>query len=106
MKLLLLIFFMVSLNCFGQYKEKWIAMPGYSLFQLYNYGGKDFKKSNRKISILSITSHSWPDGRQATTIYLEANQNEGKWLFKCIDYFNKDMEETGQMCYELRSRER
>lgn len=83
-------------------KETWVPIPGYSLWELYTYGGIDQKEIKRETKIVSSSGLSWPDGRQALITYVEVIQGKQKWLYRCVDSTNKDFQSTGQLCYELR----
>ncbi len=88
------------------YAGEWKLLPGYSLYDLY-YGSKfseirKILKDQRTTEIKGTSGLSWADGRQASIIHFETEQSGKKWLYKCVDYFNKDMQQTGQECYELR----
>jgi hypothetical protein len=52
--------------------------------------------------VVGASGHSWSDGRQATFTFYDVKGDKNKWLFKCVDYFDKDMQSTGSICYELR----
>jgi hypothetical protein len=88
------------------YAGEWKLLIGYSLYDLY-YGSKfseirEMMKDKRTTNIKSTSGLSWPDGRQALVTYLETETEERKWVYKCVDYFSDDMQQTGQACYELR----
>lgn len=84
--------------------EQWKPLIGYTLHQLYD---SPLSESIRTSEITGVTGLSWPDGRQAIVTYIETRQSvdpdkpEKKWLFKCIDWYQADMQPTGQSCYEL-----
>lgn len=84
---------------------EWKKLVGYSLHDIYEGKFKELEKASnvrRETEVISTNGLSWQDGRQAIVIYLETKQAGKKWLYKCIDYFTEDMQQTGQMCYELR----
>ena len=99
--LFILLFLFASLV----YAGEWKPLIGYSLHDLYSgkFSGLA-KKSNikRKAEIKGTSGLSWPDGRQAIITLIEIEQEGNKWLYKCIDFYSKDMQQTGQVCYELR----
>jgi hypothetical protein len=88
------------------YGGEWKQLIGYSLYDLY-YGTKfeelrNAMKQERATEIKGTSGLSWPDGRQALVTYLETETGGKRWVYKCIDYFSNDMQQTGQVCYELR----
>ena len=97
----ILLFLLVS----SVHAREWTPLVGYSLYDLYSGKFPELAKITnikRKTKVISTNGLSWPDGRQAIVVFLETEQEGNKWLFKCVDYFSKDMQETGQICYELR----
>lgn len=48
--------------------------------------------------IISTDSLSWPDRGPALIVYLQKDKD----VFRCMDYFNKDFQSTGYICYELK----
>jgi hypothetical protein len=82
--------------------SEWKPLPGYDIFELYS--GSMAKKLDveRTKSVVGTSGLSWPDGRQAIVIHIEVEQGKEKWLYRCIQYFAADMQQTGEQCYELR----
>ena len=67
------------------------------------YGGMAKKlDAERKVAVVGTSGLSWPDGRQAIVTHIEVEQGKGKWLYRCMQYFSADMQQTGEQCYELR----
>ena len=52
--------------------------------------------------VVGTAGLSWPDGRQALVTTVQIKNTEKQWLCRCTDYFDADMQQTGQACYELR----
>jgi hypothetical protein len=93
------LFFLVSAQAHAQ--EQWKALPQYSFNDLYYEGGLFSDKNVRKSQIVSSDAMSWPDGRQALIILLEVHQFGNKWLYKCVHCYDRDLRQTGHLCYEL-----
>lgn len=79
---------------------KWTPLTSYDAFTIYNFD--KMHKNVKSVDVVGTSGHSWPDGRQATFTFYDVKGDKNKWLFKCIDYFDKDMQSTGGICYELR----
>ena len=97
-KVLSTIVFLSSLNVCA---SEWMPLPGYDLHELYSGGmaiGTDIK---RETEIIGTNGLSWPDGRQALITTIEIRQLGSKGLYRCMQYFSADMQQTGERCYEL-----
>ena len=85
-------------------ETSWKALPGYSMLDLIN--GSEIEKvqseSSRKVDALGSAGLSWPDGRQAVSVTFRVTTQGLSWLYRCTDYYDKDMRWTGQVCYEAR----
>ena len=81
--------------------DEWKMLPSYSMYDLLNQesvGGLKFESE-----ITGTSGLSWPDGRQAIITSFEVRSSDSKrWFYRCRDYFDNSMRQTGQMCYELR----
>ncbi len=69
------------------YNWEWEARPGITSAML----------APARWSLVSSTGHSWPDGRQ-TVVTFWRSPTKGV-ISRCIDHFNKDMTQTGGLCY-------
>lgn len=90
------IFLTISSSSYSDWKGP------FSLKEVY-YGSELSKKysKDRISSVLSSSGMSWSDGRQANVLMIEVKQGKTKWLFRCTEFFDKDMVSTGNTCYEL-----
>ena len=82
--------------------SEWKPLPGYDTFELYSGGIANKLDAKRKVAIVGTSGLSWPDGRQAIVTHIEVEQGKGKWHYRCVQNFAADMQQTGEMCYELR----
>lgn len=105
MKKIFALLFLTPILAFSEdpIKSVWVAIPGYTLWDLYSNGGSQQDKIKRETKLVSSSNASWPDGRQALITYIEVSQENKKWLYRCVDFTDKSFQSTGQMCYELRS---
>jgi len=94
---LLIALFTLSANA-----SEWKPLLGYDTFELYSGGIAKKPDAERKETVVGTSGLSWPDGRQAIVIHIEVEQGEGKWLYRCIQYFAAHMQQTREECYELR----
>ena len=65
---------------------------------------------DRLAEVVSTAGLSWPDGRQALVTYIKVTYQlvgatqVGKktaYTFRCLEYFDVDMQPTVEACYEL-----
>jgi hypothetical protein len=81
--------------------DVWKALPTYSMFDLLNQNGGNGLKFESEIT--GTSGLSWPDGRQAIVTSIEIRSSDSsRFFYRCTDYFDSSMRQTGQMCYELR----
>jgi len=55
----------------------------------------------RGTSIDGVVRLSLPKGQQAIVMYVNTAGARGSLLYKCIEYFDEDMNITGNACYVL-----
>lgn len=51
--------------------------------------------ASKAIPLTASSGLSWPDGRQALVTYWK----DGIATYRCVDYFDSNMQATGSICY-------
>jgi hypothetical protein len=70
------------------WEVEWVHVPGLKSSSF---------AATKGAKLISSSSLSWPDGRQALVTYWDVT---GKLIMRCIDYFNADMTQTGGICLQ------
>ncbi|BAH76721.1 hypothetical protein [Solidesulfovibrio magneticus] len=106
---LLFNFLVINISFVYAQEKSWSSLPGCKLNDIYKYGScshLDKIQSKFESKIVGTSGLSWPDGRQLITtlieviVYHENDKSRSKNLYRCDDFFDKDMQHSGQMCYE------
>lgn len=67
--------------------SQWVPEPDMTLKDYLADGGR----------IVAAAGLSWPDGRPAVVVYVEARDE----TFRCVDMYDASFQSTGFMCYRL-----
>jgi hypothetical protein len=70
------------------YPGGWWPVPGLTSAQV---------AAREDVKLLSSGGNSWPDGSQAIFTFWLIND---KLIVRCLDYFDRRMEQTGGFCYQ------
>jgi len=83
---------LVSGPVFGD-TDRWVPYPETSISTLWQFVRQNVEDAR----FLGTSGHSWPDGRQAVIYHFTVSG----FLWRCNNYFDKDMRSTGNLCYRL-----
>ena len=94
--------------------SSWSLLPGVTIPDLLMkgiYAQTNLHASEDRLAeVVSTAGLSWPDGRQALVTYINVTYQlvgatrTGKktsYTFRCLEYFDVDMQPTVEACYEL-----
>jgi len=70
----------------------WVYQRNTSLTDLFTVG----------TSVGSTAGLSWPDGRQAIITYVNTPGPQGSVVYRCVEYFDEEMNLTNSRCYKLK----
>lgn len=78
------------------WSTEWQALPGMTSAALARAGWRQ----------IGSAGLSWPDGRQAVVSFWEGTFPGKKPVtFRCVTYFDKDLQQTGDVCYQPTDKE-
>ena len=71
--------------------QEWVYKEDITLSDLYK----------ARASIEDVVGLSLPSGQQVIVTYVTTAGSKGSELYRCIEFFNKDMHILDNKCYEL-----
>ena len=90
--LILITFFVSSIVNAQTFSRDWEFQRNTTLADIYHIGA----------SIGNTVSLSFPNGQQAIVTYVNTPGVRGSLLYRCIEYFDENMQLTGNNCYLLK----
>ncbi|MCB0753349.1 MAG: hypothetical protein KDC52_17895 [Ignavibacteriae bacterium] len=90
-----IIYILIAISTFAK-ASNWQMIPEFDSYKLLNV-----TKNQSDAKIVGTSGLSWADGRQAIIIFISISQNGKTNHYRCNQYFSSDMQQTGEMCYQL-----